>query len=30
MYDAVGGGDVDEAGVFVAWCVDFGGDDLAA
>lgn len=30
MYDPVGGGDVDEAGVFVAWGVDFVGDDLAA
>jgi hypothetical protein len=30
VYDAVGSGDVDEAGVFVAWCVDFVGDDLAA
>jgi hypothetical protein len=30
VYDAVGGCDIDKAGVFVAWGVDFGGDDLAA
>jgi energy-converting hydrogenase Eha subunit B len=30
MYDAVGGCNVDEAGVLVAACVDFFGNNLAA